>query len=140
MKMIIIFIKQSVINILNYEKESEDVLFESMKRIDDFLRAIMVSFVDVYLLARVFKNFNIKKKAHKGETDQPIRANNIIIYCGDIHANNYRNFLKRIGFEEIEHAGNLTEDNANLIPNTPKNCLDMKKIKQPFFSYKRYNL
>ena len=56
MKMIIIFIKQSVINILNYEKESEDVLFESMKKIDDFLRAIMVSFVDVYLLARVFKN------------------------------------------------------------------------------------
>lgn len=134
------YIKQSGINILNYEKESEDVLFESMENIELLLSGSMTIFADAYLLARVFKNFDIKKKAHKGETDQPIHANNIIIYCGNTHANKYRNFLQRIGFEEIEHAGDLTEDPAYPIPNTPKNCLDMKKIKQPFFSYKRYNL
>jgi len=144
MKDIITYIKEKVINILNYEKESEDVLFKSMEAVELFLTQSMILFADVYLLARVFKDFDMsemEKKAYKGATDQPIRANNIIIYCGDIHANNYRNFLKSIGFEEIEKAaGDLTEEPAYPIPNTPKNCLDMKKIKQPFFSYKRYNL
>jgi hypothetical protein len=114
-----------------------------MEKIELLLSQTMTIFADAYLLARVFKNFNMsemEKKAYKGATDQPIHANNIIIYCGNTHANKYRNFLELIGFEEIEHAGDLTEDPAYPIPNTPKNCLDMKKIKQPFFSYKRYNL
>jgi len=141
---IIIVIKKSVINILNYEKESEDVLFESMETVELFLTQTMTYFADVYLLARMFKDFDMsemEKKAYKGATDQPIRAKNIIIYCGDIHATNYREFLKLRGFEEIEeHMGDLTEDIAYPIPNTPKNCIDMRNIKQPLFSYKRYNL
>jgi len=137
------FIKQKFINILNYKQKPEDVLFKSMSYIELLFGSTMTFFADVYLLGRMFKNFDmseIEKKAYKGATDQPIRANNIIIYCGDNHANNYREFLLSIGFNKIDHSGNLSEDITKPIPNTPKNCLDMRKIKQPFFSYKRYDL
>ena len=69
----------------------------------------------------------MKKKTDKSYFDQPNRAHNIIIYCGNKHANNYRDFLSSMAFHDI--TGNLTEIN------TAKNCLDMRKIKQPFFSY-----
>ena len=141
---VIPFIKKDILNILNnYMEESDDVLFKSMNSIYTFLMRIMSYFADVYLLARMFKDFDMsemEKKAYKGATDQPIRANNIIIYCGDMHAINYRNFLESIGFNEIDHAGDLTEDIRKPIPNTPKYCLDMRQIKQPLFSYKRYDL
>ena len=142
-KGIIRFIKKDVINILNYEKETEDVLFESMNSVKILFLNTMVCFADVYLLARMFKDFDMsemEKKAYKGATDQPIRANNIIIYCGNLHANNYRNFLESIGFDEIDRTGYFKEDISKPIQNTPKNCIDMRKIQQPLFSYKRYDL
>jgi hypothetical protein len=142
-KSVIPDIKKYIINILNYKRESKDVLFKSMKTINTRLLEVTICFADVYLLARMFKDFDMsemEKKAYKGATDQPIRAKNIIIYCGDIHAINYRKFLKRIGFHRIQHSGNLKEDITNPIPNTPKSCLDMRNIQQPLFSYKRYDL
>ena len=139
----ITYIKGPILHILNYEKESDDVLFKSMDYINTFLSRPMTLFADVYLLARMFKDFDMsemEKKAYKGATDQPIRANNIIIYCGSFHAKNYRNFLESIGFNLNNHSGNLTETMKKRILNTPKNCLDMTNIKQPFFSYKPYDL
>ena len=68
----------------------------------------------------------ILKKTDKSYFDQPNRAHNIIIYCGDEHADNYRGFLSSMAFHDITY--NLTK-----IPNIAKNCLDMRKIKQPFF-------
>jgi hypothetical protein len=129
-----------ILDLINYEKISNDVLFKAMNDINLFLMLIMSYFADVYLLARMFKNFDMsdmEKKAYKGSTDQPIHANNIIIYCGNLHAIKYREFLSSIGFNDIDHTGNLMETILNQIPNTntPKNCLDMRKIKQPFFSY-----
>jgi len=138
-----IYIKEDILNILNYNEESDDVLFESMKTLNIFLTRTMTFFADVYLLARMFKDFDMsemEKKAYKGATDQPNRAKNIIIYCGNLHAKNYRRFLKSIGFNEIDHSGDLTETISKPIPGTPKNCLDMRNIKQPLFSYKRYDL
>ena len=132
------YIKEPVIKILNYKKELTYLLFKSMTDIELFFGGTNSYFADVYLLGRMFKDFDmseIEKKAYKGATDQPIRANNIIIYCGDNHAKNYRNFLENIGFNEIDHAGDLSEDIIKPVPNTPKNCLDMRRIKQPFFSY-----
>ena len=142
-KSVIPDIKKYIMNILNYKLESKDVLFKSMKTINTRLLEVMICFADVYLLARMFKDFDMsemEKKAYKGATDQPIRAKNIIIYCGDIHAINYRKFLKRIGFYQIDHSGNLKEDIIKPIPNTPKSCLDMRDIMQPLFSYNRYHL
>ena len=138
-------IKQSVINTLNYDKISEYELFKSMTLLDSYFGTTMSYFTDVYLLGRMFKIFDISEmeKAYEGAVDdqhrQPNRANNIIIYCGDNHAKNYRNFLESIGFNEIDHTGDLKEDILKPIPKTPKNCVDMRKIKQPFFSYKRYD-
>ena len=131
-------LKRISLDLVNYEKISNDILFKSMNYTRLFLMRIMSFFADVYLLARMFKNFDMsemEKKAYKGSTDQPIHANNIIIYCGNMHAIKYRDFLSSIGFNDIDHSGNLTEDITNQIPNTPKNCLDMRKIKQPLFSY-----
>jgi hypothetical protein len=139
----ITYIRKYIINILNYKNESDDVLFKSMDSINVLLLEIMVCFADVYLLARMFKDFDMsemEKKAYKGATEQPNRASNIIIYCGDLHARNYRHFLKRTGFYQIDHSGDLKEDITNPNPNTPKSCLDMRNIKQPLFSYNRYDL
>jgi len=132
---VINYIRTDILNILNHETNSDDILLESMKFTSLFLKTPMTHFTDVYLLARIFKDFDMKKKTDKSYFDQPIRAHNIIIYCGDLHANNYRDFLLQMGFKVIDQAGDLSEDIINPIPKTPKNCLDMRKIKQPFFSY-----
>ena len=131
-------IKNHILIILNYAKQLDDALLNSMNFTKLYFMNINSYFVDVYLLARVFKDFDMsemEKKAYKGSSDQPIRAHNIIIYCNNSHANNYRDFLLSIGFNDIDHTGDLREDILEKIPNTPKNCLDMRRIKQPFFSY-----
>jgi len=138
-------IRQSANTLLNYQTTSDDELNYG---IDVFLKAtlfVISCFADAYLLARIFKDFNMDKideKAYKGATNQPKRAHNIIIYAGDAHSHNYREFLSYIGFTEIDSTGiNLDNPDPYLpsIPNKPKNCLDMRNIQQPFFSYKRYD-
>jgi hypothetical protein len=128
-------IKVHILKIINYQKNSDDVLLDSMNTITNYLGTTLIHFADVYLIARVFKDFDMKKKKDKSYFDQPNRAHNIIIYCGNSHANNYRDFLSSMGFHDIDHTGNLREKPQKRIFNTPKNCVDMRKIKQPFFSY-----
>ena len=128
------FFKIYILTLVNYKKESDDELFKAIEKTDFWLYKAISYFADVYLLARIFKNFDMsemEKKAYKGSTDQPIHASNIIIYCGDLHCYNYRNFLSSIGFKHINHTGDLTLDRK---PDKPLNCIDMRKIKQPFFS------
>ena len=132
---IIPIIKKDILNILNYEKKLDDVLLKSIETIEIFLGTTTTYFADVYLIARVFKDFDMEKKKDKSYFDQPNRAHNIIIYCGNTQAINNTDFLSSMGFHDIEHTGDLREDILNKIPKTPKNCLDMRKIKQPFFSY-----
>jgi hypothetical protein len=132
---IIPIIKKDILNILNYEKELDDVLLKSIETIEIFLGTTTTYYTDVYLIARVFKDFDMEKKKDKSYFDQPNRAHNIIIYSGNTQAINNRDFLSSMGFHDIEHTGDLREDILNKIPKTPKYCLDMKKIKQPFFSY-----
>ena len=137
-------IKRSVKTLLNYQTKSDNELDDSL---NDFLKAMILPiscFADAYLLARVFKDFNlseIDKKAYKGATHQPNRAHNIIIYAGNGHSDNYREFLSYIGFTEIDSTGiNLKYPDPYLhLSDKPENCLDMRNIKQPFFSYKRYD-
>ena len=84
---------------------------------------------DTYLLARVFKNFNmneIEKKGYKGATDQPDKAHNIIIYAGNAHSEVYRKFLKQLDFKQIAETGVSSSEFVT--------CVNMKKINQPFFS------
>jgi hypothetical protein len=138
-------IKRSVNTLLDYKTTSDVELYDNLNVFLKAISDILVCFADAYLLARVFKDFNMSEmdeKAYKGATHQPKRAHNIIIYAGDVHADNYRNFLSFVGFTEIDSYG-IDLDNPNpylSIPNMPRNCLDMRNIKQTFFSYKRYNL
>ena len=131
-------LKKYILIIINYKKELDTSLLVSMNYIKLHFVNIISYFADVYLLARVFKNFDMsemEKKAYKDSSDQPISAHNIIIHCRETNANKYRDFLSSIGFNDIDHTGDLMEDRLEKIPNTPKNCLDMRRIKQPFFSY-----
>jgi hypothetical protein len=125
-------IKNHILIILNYDKQLDDALLNSMNFTKLYFMNINSYFVDVYLLARVFKDFDMSEM---GSSDQPISAHNIIIHCNNSHANNYRDFLLSIGFNDVDHTGDLREDRLEKTPNTPKNCLDMRRIKQPFFSY-----
>ena len=137
-KIIPVKLKKYILIIINYKKELDSSLLVSMNYIKFHFLNIISYFADVYLLARMFKNFDMsdmENKAYIGSSDQPIGAHNIVIHCRDSNANKYRHFLSSIGFNDIDHTGDLTEDISERIPNTPKNCLDMRRIKQPFFSY-----
>lgn len=97
----------------------------------DYIINTATTTADVYLLARVFKDFDMTKmKTHANRyiTDQPNRAYNVIIYAGDLHSQVYRRYLKEVaGFEEIASTG--TNNNGQKV-----NCIDMRTIPQPFFS------
>ena len=136
LKVEIPYIKKDILNILNYKEISDnEKILNSIIRTKRFLRSSFALFADVYLIARVFKDFDMEKKKDKSYFDQPNRAHNIIIYCGDLHSNSYRSFLSNIGFHEIEHYRYFKYDQSEFIPVETTNCVDMRKIKQPFFSY-----
>ena len=137
-------IKESAKILLNYKYETDESLYNNLNDFMIGMSSPVICFTDAYLIARVFKDFNMTemdKKAYKGSTLQPNRAHNIIIYAGDSHSHNYRNFLSYVGFTEIDSIGiDLENPDPYLVnPNMPRNCLDMRSIKQPFFSYKRYD-
>jgi hypothetical protein len=135
-------IKRCANTLLNYVTKSDDELYDNINKLSFMTFSTIACFADAYLLARVFKDFNmdeIEKKAYKGATHQPKRAHNIIIYAGNAHSDNYRDFLSYIGFTEIDSTGIDLQNPYLYLPDKPKNCLDMRNIKQPFFSYKRYD-
>jgi hypothetical protein len=66
----IINIKEDISNILNYEKLDDDVLFKSMNYLNIFLSTIMSFFADVYLLGRMFKDFDMFGYVDETEYDQ----------------------------------------------------------------------
>ena len=91
--------------------------------------------VDGYLLARVFKNFNIdvEDKTKQRLTDETYKPHNIVIYAGDLHSKRYREFLKELGFELIAITGTDWRDKDSTNPYN--NCISMEGFPQPFFEY-----
>jgi GTP-binding protein EngB required for normal cell division len=81
------------------------------KDIVDLMRSMyanfLIEFMDIYLLARIFKNSDFK---------------NIIIYAGDYHARVYRSFLKRIGVSTIREI------------HSEKTCINVGAF-EPFFEH-----
>ena len=92
--------------------------------------------IDGYLLARVFKKFDIDTQDlnKKRQTDEPKEPHNIIIYAGNAHSKVYRKFLTQLGFEDKGNSGQM--DHEKIVFDTDDSvhkCVDMSKIKQPFF-------
>ena len=125
-KTILKFIKQSdkgsgSQTIEDFEK-SFTYIYESLIGVNSIVS-------DVYLLSRLFKNFDLSKmeeKAYTGATDQPANATNVIIYAGSSKSDKYRLFLKnKLGFKQIAETGNPKEADMH--------CIDMSTIPQPFF-------
>jgi hypothetical protein len=91
---------------------------------------INVLISDAYLLARIFKKFNINNPFIEHRSiDEPEEPHNIIIYAGNMHAENYRKFLKYLGFRQVESAGDLEKPKSDMT-----NCVMISGITQPFFS------
>lgn len=111
-----------------------NIFYDAFDELISYIMETSASVADIYLLARVFKDFDMSKMtthANKRLTDQPNKAYNIIIYAGNTHAEIYRRFLKEVaGFEEIASTGKSELDEGE----TRKYCIDMKTIPQPFFS------
>jgi hypothetical protein len=107
------------------------------KKIFENLISIESLLVDSYLLARVFKKFDIDVKDEKKprNTDEPDEPHNIIIYAGNSHSNLYRDFLdKKLGFELIALTGpDWREPEPSETEKEYGYCIDMNKFPQPFF-------
>ena len=86
-----------------------------LKDVLEKVRNISVSSMDIYLLARLFRNFKSEKLPNKYSDP----AKNILIYVGDVHATNYINFFKNIGFEEVRRLEHTNELNRNF------QCIDL---------------
>jgi hypothetical protein len=111
------------------EKERERII-RYVCRFQEALIMVNSTIADGYLLSRVFKEFDINtdKTEKKRGFDEPQRPHNIIIYGGNVHANRCRKFLETIKFKRLEQ--NIYDDSM-----TVSNCVDMKNIIQPLFSY-----
>lgn len=111
-----------------------EIFYNAFEDLIGYIIKTSSNIADLYLLSRVFKDFDMTKMTtHSNQhlTDQPNKAYNIIIYAGNGHATIYRRYLKEIaGFEEIASTGKSELDEGE----TRKYCIDMKTIPQPFFS------
>ena len=88
------------------------------KYLNNILLALEIPFMDVYLLARMFRKFKQIKYQNSNEPE------NIIIYVGNYHANNYRFILSKLNFKQ-EFITNSKSDEF---------CIDINKLPQPLFT------
>lgn len=81
--------------------------------------------LDAYIIARIFKVFDMSKiNPNKSPLFTAIPTN-MIVYVGDLHAQELRTFVKNNGFELIESVAQSQGHTE---------CLDIHSIKQPFFT------
>ena len=109
-------------------------LYKSLRTIHKICTGYNCIVTDGYLLARVFKKFNIdtEDRDKKRPTDEPEEPHNIIIYAGNDHSKVYRKFLTQLGFEDKGSSGQMDTQKIVFDDGVHK-CVDMSKIKQPFF-------
>ena len=113
-------------------------LYKSLRTIHKICVGYNCIVIDGYLLARVFKKFNTNTEVRdkKRPTDEPEEPHNIIIYAGNDHSKLYRKFLTQLGFEDKGSSGQMdTQKKVFDTDDGVHKCVDMSKIKQPFFSH-----
>jgi hypothetical protein len=143
-------------DILNkcYSINKEEYIFENLDdaNYDKLLKYLggvyeytvnLNSFIpDGYLLARIFKEFDIdtQNPLKQRPTDEPREPRNIIIYAGDKHSDRVRKFLDEVlDFTLLNQAGKewpkpkQYEELSSRPEPIPSNCIDMRAFPQPFF-------
>lgn len=114
---------RDIIRIKRMEANPDEYIQKFHELFNDFRSIIVRNVTDVYMIARMFKVYNIERLA-----DQPHKVHNIIIYANRQRSDTYRNFLKYIGFDMISSTPSLNfYENFN-------SCLDMRNFPMPFFS------
>jgi hypothetical protein len=78
--------------------------------------------MDLYLLFRMFRSYNNGPDSSK-----------IIIYAGDIHIQNYKVILEKLGFEKRFETTQILNSKDK---NKPFQCLDITDLHQPLFDTK----
>ena len=91
-------------------KNIEDIYFA--------LTAYFGVFMDIYTIARMFRNFNNIPNEYSS------KPKNIIVYAGSFHTTRIAQFLKAIGFEKITHV----EESSN-----NENCVNLDEKFLPLF-------
>ena len=153
----VIYLCQVIMYILNkcYSSDKQEYIFENIedvnyKKLLKFL-GLLYSYTvhlncvipDAYLLARIFKEFDIdtQNPLKQRLTDEPREPRNIIIYAGDLHSDRIRKFLDEVlGFTLLNQAGEVwpkPKEYEKLLTRPtpiPSNCIDMRDFPQPFFS------
>ena len=124
-----------------YDKNSKNKARKDRK-LDDFYMILMthILIMDIYLLARLFRTFNVDSKDKR---KHPSNVQNAIIFAGGIHATNYEIFLQQVGFEEVYSVGNFRSDFndvARYMNGDPPfrsdkehQCLDISNMPNPLF-------
>jgi len=101
-------------------KGNYDIIFLHSNLIASRGGDLFIPFMDLYLLGRLFKKFDVKNKKH------PEYAKYNIIYAGKFHSEIYDEFLRSIGFKEKFSATSINKDNFQCvdISNMPNIFLD----------------
>jgi hypothetical protein len=103
-------------------------LIENFESLIHLVASANASVIDAYLLARIFKKFdlNSQNEEKRRSTDEPDEARNIIIYAGNGHSAKYRKFLTQNGFELLADIGEAELEDEK----KPSNCVNMKSKDQ----------
>ena len=128
--------------LINRNSLKDIELIDNFETLIIMIILVNASVIDAYVLARIFKKFNLEpiKIENRRSTDEPDEARNIIIYAGNMHCTTYRKFLQANGFELLADIGEAELENKELQNGKPRNCVDMtiKNTKmwsmQPLFS------
>ena len=123
----------------DFRKFKYGEIIELITNLDNIIDFEILDFntliADAYLLARVFKTFQTENYKKARLTDEPAEPHNVIIYAGNFHSQRYRTFLTYIGFRLVQHSGNLE---GYYPTQSRQNCVDMRSITQPLFSFCPY--
>jgi hypothetical protein len=88
------------------------------KEFDSYL---LVNIMDMYLIARIFKKFDVTK----GPVLHPSTANNCIVFIGQYHVEQITDFLESLDFEIIDYEYET--------PKKEIKCLDIRNMTLPLF-------
>jgi len=113
---------ESIENYIEYDK-NRDRVFEAFAYIPGI-------FMDMYNLGRIFRSFTSRRGEYANEPQD------IVIYTGDWHSVNYKNFFNSIGFKTIflEYDSHVEITDSDYKFKTGiEHCVNISKLKLPLF-------